>query len=506
MSLTITIRNRGTVKGPRFPLEMVLPDDSTLAVLKSSIAKMAPGMPSERQRITDENKRALEGDEKPLRELQVNTGDVLYVKDLGPQIGWRTVFLVEYAGPLIIHPLIYYAAPCVWKYFGRSFTVSHVQTLVFTLVMLHFAKRELESLFVHRFSHGTMPLFNIFKNSSHYWILSGVLLAVGLYSPFLGQQAVQGTLRDNCTFLAFWTAVWALAELANLYTHLILMSLRPKGTRVRRVPHGFAFEQVSCPNYFFEAVAWTSITAMTFSLSALVFTVVSSAQMTLWAVKKHKAYKREFKDEYPLSRRIMYPFIFSEEDLERHVAPVRAVLALRETEDSWQRIDKALAQFQLFAKGGATKLASYVSLVKELSPGIARSLLSERTKLSGTASDVINSIAPRLGERFAPLLPVFVPPLLQLCARTNKVAIKRAEKSLHLIFVALGSLVVLVDACDPDRFQKRVPDLERTVRQLATDPSAEFLFLALANIPAVPLRGRRFGADCDQCEAQCESP
>lgn len=124
--------------------------------------------------------------------------------------------------------------------------------MTLVLVLLHFAKREFESAFIHRFSNATMPLFNIFKNSIHYWMLSGFLLAVGVYSPFLGAKAVRGTLRDNPTYIKSCIAVWAIAELCNFYSHLILMWLRPKGTRIRQIPRGFAFSLVSCPNYFFE--------------------------------------------------------------------------------------------------------------------------------------------------------------------------------------------------------------------------------------------------------------
>ena len=51
------------------------------------------------------------------------------------------------------------------------------------MIVLHFLKRELETLFVHRFSLATMPFLNVFKNSAHYWLFSGVLIAYFTYSP-----------------------------------------------------------------------------------------------------------------------------------------------------------------------------------------------------------------------------------------------------------------------------------------------------------------------------------
>ena len=309
MSLKLNVVSRGKPERG-FPVEMNVPANATLAELKRDIQMVQPRLTTERQRLTTEDKVPLLEDDKTLESLNLRSGDKVYVKDLGPQIGWRTVFFVEYAGPLLIHPLVYLLAPHVWASFGLSFTYSTVQQVTLVLVLLHFAKREFESAFIHRFSNSTMPAFNIFKNSGHYWLLSGVLLSIGIYSPFEGQQAVRGTVRDDPRYIGAFVIIWTLAELGNFYSHYILMTLRPKGTRVRQIPRGFAFELVSCPNYFFEMVAWVAITLMNLSLSALIFTVVSTAQMTVWAIKKHKAYRREFQDKYPRSRKIMYPFVY----------------------------------------------------------------------------------------------------------------------------------------------------------------------------------------------------
>ncbi|CAH1759078.1 14021_t:CDS:2, partial [Entrophospora sp. SA101] len=80
------------------------------------------------------------------------------------------------------------------------------------------------------------------------------------------------------------------AEISNFNTHMALRNLRPPGTRDRKIPYGYGFNLVSCPNYSFEILAWISICILTKSLAAYLFTIVGSIQMYLWAIKKHKSY------------------------------------------------------------------------------------------------------------------------------------------------------------------------------------------------------------------------
>jgi len=60
-------------------------------------------------------------DEDSLEALGFKSGGKIYLKDLGPQIGWTTVFLAEYAGPLAVYlwvytrPRILYGATAVGK-------------------------------------------------------------------------------------------------------------------------------------------------------------------------------------------------------------------------------------------------------------------------------------------------------------------------------------------------------------------------------------------------------
>ncbi|ESK97273.1 synaptic glycoprotein sc2 [Moniliophthora roreri MCA 2997] len=291
------------------PLKVdVSPEDTVLAVKKKIAATIPKFHPSRQKLVLPSDKKKALADETTAKELGLSAGGELEIKDLGPQAGWRTVYVVEYMGPLIIHPVVYNFPEL---FYGKPVEHSSLQKFCCIMITLHFFKRVLESLFVHRFSHGTMPLFNIFKNSAHYHILSGILLAYDLYRPAFSTSSpfIKGTPRANDQYLFVFILFWTLFELGNLNAHLILRSLRPAGTKKRSIPYGFGFGLVSCPHYYFEAMGWITISLMTRSYAAYLFTIVGTAQMLVWALKRHRQYKKEFGKEYPRNRKAMFPFL-----------------------------------------------------------------------------------------------------------------------------------------------------------------------------------------------------
>ncbi|KZT22001.1 hypothetical protein NEOLEDRAFT_1072406 [Neolentinus lepideus HHB14362 ss-1] len=313
VGIVVAASGRTPSVAPGLPITVDIVDksaeDVTVADVKQALAKKFPNFYPSRQKVTLSGQSKMLSDETKLVEAAGGDVSEVNVKDLGPQISWRTVFLVEYAGPLVIHPLIYHFPRF---FYGGPVRHSLLQQYVYGLVIIHFVKRELETLFVHRFSHDTMPARNIFKNSAHYHLLSGLALAYAIYSPTYSASSpyIRGTIRNDPSFLLGSTAVWIFSELSNLSTHLTLRNLRPAGTRTRAIPYGYGFSLVSCPNYFFECLAWTSVAVMTGSWVAWIFVLVSTGQMAQWAVKKHKSYRKEFGDKYPRSRKAIFPFLF----------------------------------------------------------------------------------------------------------------------------------------------------------------------------------------------------
>lgn len=224
----------------------------------------------------------------------------LVFKDLGPQISWTTVFLVEYFGPILITGLLVLFQKQIY---GKSAPFTYNQKLGVAMVLGHYVKRELETLFVHRFSNDTMPFTNIFKNSAHYWLLFGVFNMYFFLHPDYTPPS-----WANETIFNISAGLFTLFELLNAKAHLILKNLRKPGTTERGIPRGWGFNQVSCANYFFEALCWLVFAVQAQTVGSYLFLIVSFGQMLQWALQKHRRYKKDFPD-YPKNRKAMVPFV-----------------------------------------------------------------------------------------------------------------------------------------------------------------------------------------------------
>lgn len=97
---------------------------TTIKDLKKEVQRLNKALPPNRQSLRLEPKGKAVKDDDTLQSLGVKSGNKLYVKDLGPQIGWKTVFLVEYAGPLVVY-LWLYQRP--WIFYGEQ-TISTMST------------------------------------------------------------------------------------------------------------------------------------------------------------------------------------------------------------------------------------------------------------------------------------------------------------------------------------------------------------------------------------------
>ncbi|XP_061569382.1 very-long-chain enoyl-CoA reductase [Cololabis saira] len=281
---------------------------STVGDIKSLFYKSYPHWYPARQALRLDPKGKSLRDDEILQNLPVGTTATMYFKDLGPQLGWTTVFFAEYIGSLLVYLLFYFRVPCIYSHRDAFTSSPHpVVTLACVCHTFHYMKRLIETIFVHRFSHGTMPLRTIVKNCAYYWGFSAWLayyINHPLYTP-----PSYGDLQISYALLIF-----AMCEMGNFSINLSLSNLRGDGSRRRRFPvpsknpFTWLFFFVSCPNYTYEVGTWVSFSVMTQCLPVAVYTFMGFVQMTIWARGKHRAYTREFRD-YPGLRVAIIPLV-----------------------------------------------------------------------------------------------------------------------------------------------------------------------------------------------------
>ncbi|KAI0779674.1 clasp N terminal-domain-containing protein [Fomes fomentarius] len=187
--------------------------------------------------------------------------------------------------------------------------------------------------------------------------------------------------------------------------------------------------------------------------------------------------------------------------IQDELASVQDALTVTETEETWDSIGKALSRFAALCNGNANNYPTeLVAVLRASSRSIGSALNSERTRLSGTATEFITTAVTALGSSFEPLIPHYFPTLLTLCTRANKVFITRAkaaiaafieythapmiihyaaesikDKSVTLRLAAAETLMLCMKTFNPPDLEKeaRAREIEAVIRSTAVDASAD---------------------------------
>lgn len=164
----------------------------------------------------------------------------------------------------------------------------------------HFLRRALESAALHRYSKPTFPVRDAVVEYVYYWG----------FGAWIGGSLSTEVGNVSGVALCAGGVLFGLAELGNHACHRMLAALRDDGSQDKRIPHGFLFEEVSCPHYLFEILSWVGFFVVTQSLASFCFLLLASAILFGWAWQRHAEYKKRFKGEYPSRRRALLPRVF----------------------------------------------------------------------------------------------------------------------------------------------------------------------------------------------------
>jgi len=185
-------------------------------------------------------------------------------------------------------------------YFFVSSDQSSYASLLSLLWLIHYANRTFIFPVRIRTKGKKMPLVIV---------LSAVffnLINAGLNGYFLAHFESYTTANyTSWNFLVgillFFGGAWI-----NQKSDTLLIGLRKPGEVGYKIPKGFLFNYISCPNHFGELIQWGGFALMALNCPATTFFLWTAANLIPRSMNHHKWYKRTF-DEYPESRKAIIP-------------------------------------------------------------------------------------------------------------------------------------------------------------------------------------------------------
>ncbi|XP_031381241.1 very-long-chain enoyl-CoA reductase-like [Punica granatum] len=166
---------------------------------------------------------------------------------------------------------------------------------------LHFLKRVLEVLFVHKFS-GFMAVDSMCVVSLSYFFFTVNSIYILYLSRHFPEPSIDLTYPGLALFL--------IGVAGNFYHHLILSRLRSAGgNKEYKIPQGGLFSLVTCPHYLFEIIDFVGLSFISQTIYGFVITLGTIIYLIERSYATRRWYLSKF-DDFPRHVKALFPFVF----------------------------------------------------------------------------------------------------------------------------------------------------------------------------------------------------
>ena len=215
-------------------------------------------------------------------------------KGWGPTIANRAGWIVMESPTVIVFAAVYASGPL---------RAEPAPVVLLAAWMFHYVYRAFIYPFRIRSTTKRMPL-TIVGMGFAFNVLNAYLNArwISKFGSYGGGAGVDGWMWAG---LALFLGGWLLNQSAD---HR-LIRMRRTDDSTYRIPRGWPFRFVTCPNYLGEIIEWSGWALASRSPAALAFAVFTFANLAPRARTHHRWYHDRLPD-YPSERKALIPFVF----------------------------------------------------------------------------------------------------------------------------------------------------------------------------------------------------
>jgi len=178
-----------------------------------------------------------------------------------------------------------------------------VSLVLFIMFTGHYVNRTFVFPFRIRGASNKMPL-GVMLLAVIFNVLNGFF--IGYYLANFGDYETSWLLSIPFILGAL---LFSIGIFINWRADSILIGLRKEGFSGYKIPYGFMFDKVSCPNHLGEMIEWSGYALMSFNLPAMAFAIWTMANLIPRALAHHKWYANYF-ESYPTNRKAFLPGIW----------------------------------------------------------------------------------------------------------------------------------------------------------------------------------------------------